>query len=131
MPIKNMTPMLSVASIQKTLDFYKDILDFDIIDQFEEDGSIKWACIESGDIEMMFSQQSESAKSNPSKKKGIVLYFYVEDVQELHSNLRNKGYETADLRVTIYGMREFQLEDPDGYELWLAEPTTDPPTVRE
>ena len=34
----------------------------------------------------------------------------------------------TELRVTYYGMQEFELRDPDGYWLWFGEDTDEPPT---
>jgi hypothetical protein len=37
----------------------------------------------------------------------------------------------TDLRITVYGMKEFELRDPDGIWLWFGQGTSEPPTVRE
>jgi len=35
------------------------------------------------------------------------------------------------LRVTVYGMKEFEVRDPDDIWLWFGQPTDEPATVRE
>jgi hypothetical protein len=37
----------------------------------------------------------------------------------------------TDLRVAIYGMKEFELRDPDGYWLWFGQSTNEPATVTD
>ena len=41
------------------------------------------------------------------------------------------GLAVTDLRVTVYGMKEFELRDPDGHWLWFGQATDEAPTVRE
>ena len=46
------------------------------------------------------------------------LYVYVEDVEELHEELAERGAEILGGPVnTEYGMREFRVRDPEGYIL--------------
>jgi hypothetical protein len=37
----------------------------------------------------------------------------------------------TDLRVTVYGMKEFEVRDPENDWLWFGQETDDPPTVCE
>ena len=46
------------------------------------------------------------------------LYVYVEDVEELHAELAERGAEILNAPVTTeYGMHEFRVRDPEGYVL--------------
>jgi hypothetical protein len=38
------------------------------------------------------------------------------------------GLKPDEMRVTPYQMREFSMNDPDGYTLMFGQETTDPPT---
>ena len=60
-----------------------------------------------------------------------MFYFYPEDVVDVHSRLRTKGYRVSDLRVTFYHMKELEQEDPDGYQLWFGRHTEESPTQCE
>jgi uncharacterized glyoxalase superfamily protein PhnB len=66
----------------------------------------------------------------PAQDEGwpVIYYFYLEDVVALHGEIRRKGFRASDLRVTFYGMKEFELRDPDGHILWFGQETDEPPT---
>ncbi|KAB2912201.1 MAG: hypothetical protein F9K29_19985 [Hyphomicrobiaceae bacterium] len=38
-----------------------------------------------------------------------------------HAAWKSKGLSVDGLRVTDYGMTEFELRDPDGYWLWFGQ----------
>ena len=56
-------------------------------------------------------------------------YFYPDNVVALHESLKSRGYTVSDLRVTFYQMKEFEMEDPDGYQLWFGQETDESPTL--
>ena len=37
----------------------------------------------------------------------------------------------SELRVTVHGMKEFEVRDPDDIWLWFGQPTDERATVRE
>jgi uncharacterized glyoxalase superfamily protein PhnB len=66
----------------------------------------------------------------PSHDDGwpVICYSYPEDVAALHAEIKHKGFQVSDLRVTFYGMKEFELRDPDGHILWFGQETDERPT---
>jgi hypothetical protein len=44
--------------------------------------------------------------------------FYPENVVALHAAAKQKDLLVIDLRVTCYGIQEFEVRDPDGDILW-------------
>jgi catechol 2,3-dioxygenase-like lactoylglutathione lyase family enzyme len=124
--------MLSVADLKRTMAFYCAGLGFRCVSTFGEPDPV-WCHLAHGDVDLMFN------RPNPGELDAVtarsrdfqVFYFYPEDVAALHVNLLAKGMAVTDLRVTNYGMREFEFRDPDGNWLWFGEPTSDPATARE
>ena len=47
-----------------------------------------------------------------------IYYFYPEHVVALHAETKQKALPVSDLRVTCYGIQEFEVRDPDGHILW-------------
>jgi uncharacterized glyoxalase superfamily protein PhnB len=47
---------------------------------------------------------------------------------DLHAEAKRKEFQVSDLRVTFYGMKEFEVRDPDGHILWFGQGTDEPPT---
>jgi uncharacterized glyoxalase superfamily protein PhnB len=56
------------------------------------------------------------------------IYFYPENVVDLHAEAKRKEFQVSDLRVTFYGMKEFEVRDPDGHILWFGQKTDEPRT---
>ena len=66
-----------------------------------------------------------------SSKDYQVFYVNTTDVAALHAEYKGRGVAVSELRVTVYGMKEFEVRDPDDYWLWFGQPTDEPPTVKE
>ena len=122
-----LTPMLGVADVQRSLDFYTETLGFKETGRFEHEGTLCWAHVcAGGNTELMLTQM-EDIEAGWEGRKQLFLYFYPDDVVTLHSSLKEKGYNVTDLLVTFYQMKDFELEDPDGYQLWFGQDTDEPP----
>ena len=126
-------PMLGVSDIHRTIAFYRDGLGCAVANTFEHGGKLSWACIDTGLGEVMLMQEGPEHVNDAGRevRRDVILYFKPPDVAALHGELRAKGLKCSDLRVTVYGMKEFDMEDPDGYQVWFGEPTDEPATVRE
>ena len=123
MKLNYLVPILGVADVQRSIDFYQETLGFEVMNTYAPEGKLCWAMVKSGDTRLMFSL------SEPGRKeKDVLLYFYPDNVVELHFVLRSRGHRVSGLRVTFYGMKEFDFADPDGYPMTFGEHTHDPPT---
>jgi uncharacterized glyoxalase superfamily protein PhnB len=52
----------------------------------------------------------------------VVLYLETADVDALHRFLEDGGHAPGAVRDESYGVRQFELRDPDGYELAITGP---------
>jgi uncharacterized glyoxalase superfamily protein PhnB len=132
MQLKQLTPMLSVSDLRRTMAYYCDQLGFRCTGTFGNPDPV-WCHLERDGVRLMFNQPPAADMAQlPRRAKDFqVFYVYPDDVAALHGALRAKGLAVTDLRVTVYGMKEFELRDPDGYWLWFGQSTTEPATVRE
>lgn len=130
MQLKSLVPMLSVVDVEKTLRFYQETLRFEVVERLEHDRLVQWASVKSGDTELMFTRCEVAQSVLPfSTKESLVLYFYPDDVEALHRDLKAGNYPVGDLRVTCYGMKECVVIDPDGYQLWFGQAAAEAPTA--
>ena len=135
MRLKRLTPMLNVSDIERSLDFYREIVGFELASPRQAVEEWRWAWIKAGDCELMLSESggpaNQVAQTDPSHDEGwpAIYYFYPEDVVALHADVKRKGFQVSDLRVTFYGMKEFEVRDPDGHILWFGQATDEPPTT--
>jgi uncharacterized glyoxalase superfamily protein PhnB len=123
--LTSLTPMLGVTDVQRSLDFNADALGFQETGRLEHDGTLGWVHIVSGKTELMLTRMN-GIESGRGGRKQLILYFYPDDVLALHASLKERGQGVTDLRVTSYRMKEFELEDPDGYQLWFGEDADEP-----
>ncbi|MGE5510863.1 MAG: bleomycin resistance protein [Bacteroidota bacterium] len=132
MRIKQLVPMLSVSDLARTMAFYCDELGFQCTGTFGDPSPV-WCHLERDGVALMFNQPpAEAMVELPLRAKDFQVYYcYPDDVAALHLAWKQKGLPVTDLRVTVYGMKEFELRDPDGYWLWFGQGTAEPPTVRE
>ena len=127
MNLKKLIPMLNVSNISESLAFYKSALRFDIVSDPAAVAEWKWATIRSGNTELMLSE----SHGELALEKGIdphistnwptIFYFYPDSLDELHRHILQCGYKPTDIVETVYGMKEFSIQDPDGHMLSFGE----------
>lgn len=138
---QKMSPNLMVRDVNTSVRFYVECLGFefvmsvpvdstDIMMEWMPDQPLAYAMVRAGDVEIMF-QEEKSLKSmvaclesTPVGSASLTLYFYVQDVERLRTNLPSSANIVRDLHQTFYGMREFYVQDPNGYTLGFAQPTS-------
>lgn len=124
-----LTPELSVSNIEKSLDFYINLLTFKVKYERKED---KFAMLILGGGEIMIEQVNgywSTGELAYPYGRGINFQIMVEDVEVIYRRLKAHAYpikyELTEswYRVDdkLYGQQEFLVMDPDGYLLRLAE----------
>jgi catechol 2,3-dioxygenase-like lactoylglutathione lyase family enzyme len=123
MSLTNLIPMLNVRDIEASLAFYREALDFRVVSNAAAVQEWRWATIRSGWTELMLSQTETPPQPNtdidPHANTAwpAIFYFYPDDVARLYAQVIARGFKPTALEVTVYGMREFSLADPDGHLL--------------
>ena len=132
MKLETLIPMLSVIDLKQTMAFYCDRLGFRVINTFGDEEP-RWCMLERDGVKLMFNQPPRAEMDElPRRAKDFqIFYFYPDDIVALHRAWKSAELDVGDLRVAIYGMKEFELRDPDGYWLWFGQSTTEPATVTE
>jgi len=120
MKMTRLIPMLPVASMPASVDFYQR-LGFRIEQRNDQ---WRWAMLCFGECRLMLD---ESINAHPEAPRCGVLYLYPDDIVAYHRQLRGNGLPLPDLDVTFYGMTEFRIDDPDGNRLWIGQDTTEKP----
>ena len=123
---KKLTPNLIVASVERSLAFYVDVLGFERGLTVPDESPFVFASVTSGAIEIFFNDAAAAVKEYPGfdgKPIGATgtLFIEVEGVDALHDRLKPRVPIVMPIVTQFYGMREFAFEDPDGYVITLAE----------
>ena len=130
--VTNLRPMLAVTDLSATVRFYVEKLGFNC--NAMHGNPPVWAEVERNGTSIMFNTPPRECIDRDvprSARDYQIFYLDVSDAGALHAELRARGVAVSELRVAFYGMKEFEVRDPDGHWLWFGQPTDEPPTVRE
>jgi len=124
MKIKKITIELMVDDMKKTIDFYQEILGFQVTVSVPEENPF-FVIINHESIELMLYQRDQFGKEIPKFKKmsvggSIALYLEVENIKSLFDCMKGKVKIIQTIHETDYGSTEFSFEDCNGYVLMLA-----------
>ena len=124
---KKLTPNLVVASVERSLAFYVDVLGFERGMTVPEQSPFVFGSVSSGPVEIFFNDAAAAIKEYPSfagKPIGATGTLFVEldeGVDALHERVKARAKIVMPLEDKFYGTREFALADPDGYLITFAQ----------
>jgi len=127
--IKKLTPNLLVANVERSIAFYVDVLGFERGMTVPEQPPFVFASVTSGSVEIFFNDAATVVKEYPAfggKPLGATGTMFMEidgpgAIDALHDRLASRVKITMPLVTQWYGMREFAIEDPDGYVITVAQ----------
>jgi uncharacterized glyoxalase superfamily protein PhnB len=125
MEIKELVPLLNVEDPDRSIAFYTRALKFQLARDFRADGRIVRAVLQHGGVKLMINGSDDpgSARRRDRPSDGeAVLYLHVESARDWHAALTAEGVAAGAVAVEPYGMEEFRLRDPDGYEIAIGSP---------
>jgi uncharacterized glyoxalase superfamily protein PhnB len=123
---KKLTPNIMVEDVNRTINFYKDLLGFELLANVPEEGQFAWAMLKRDGVEMMFQARTSLEEEIPALKQreiggALTLYIEVADVEELYTHLKESITIVQDMHTTFYGAQEFAVQDCNGFILSFAE----------
>lgn len=130
--LTNLRPMLACADLGGAVRFYVEKLGFNCNAMFGNPPV--WAEVKrDGTAIMLNAPPADRVRRDvPRSSRDYQIYYIdVENIAALREEFRARDVAVTDLRVAIYGMKEFEVRDPEDHWLWFGEPTDDPPTVKE
>ncbi|MEM8781217.1 MAG: glyoxalase superfamily protein [Planctomycetota bacterium] len=113
---RTVMPILRIADLQRSLDYYTQKLGFGLAWRVEG-----FASVQRHDVTIFLCQGEQG-------HAGTWLFVVVEDVDALHAELRQRGATIRQEPTNFpWGSREMNVEDPDGHRLRLASDATGDP----
>jgi len=122
-----LTPNLVVANVERSLAFYVDTLGFSRGMTVPDASPFAFAAVTSGAAEIFFNDATAAIKEYPAfagRPIGATGTLFIEmesGVDALHDRLKPSVKIVMPLVTQFYGLREFAIEDPDGYVITFAE----------
>ena len=125
--VKKLTPNLIVASVERSLEFYTSVLGFERGLTVPDQPPLVFASVVSGPVEIFFNDTAAVLKEHPEAAgrpivaMGNSMFIEVEGIGALHDRIGERAKIVMPLKDQWYGMREFSIEDLDGYLITFAE----------
>jgi len=123
---KKLSPNLIVDDVDETLRFYRDVLKFNLMMSVPAEEPFVWVAMARNDVEVMIQARKSASRVIPlfeNKEAGgsLMLYIEMEDVMELYDSIKTQVTLIEDLHTKPYGMREFSIQDNNGFVLTFAQ----------
>jgi predicted enzyme related to lactoylglutathione lyase len=117
-------PVLLVDDVVATVSYYRDVLGFEI--DFVYGEPPYYGSVSRDDAVLNFTKSDPPGRRNGVRRagagNGIDAYFVVSDVDTVHGELSTSGAQVITSPASHeYGMREFKIEDCNGYVLTFAQ----------
>ena len=109
-------PILSVTDLSEALDYYQNVLGFQVGWSWGEPPRLASVCRDRVELNL-----SQSPEAQPEVSK---VYFQMAGVDAYYNHITIAGAKVAvALADRSYGMRDFRIVDPSGNELSFGEAT--------
>ena len=124
--LRSIEPLFTVADLQRSIDFYTEVLGFFISDRFKDKrGTLQGVMLKAGVCELGLSQD-DWAKGR-DRQRGVAVRIWcatAQDVDALAARVKAAGHQLAEEpHGEPWGGRSFSLDDPDGFHLTVYRPT--------
>jgi uncharacterized glyoxalase superfamily protein PhnB len=120
--LRSATPGFTVNDLQRSLEFYRDILGFVAGEPWMDNGKMMGIEMKAGTVAFYLGQ--DDFKKGRDRVKGVGIRIYcatADDVDALASRIKARGgVLDHDPQTQPWGSRDFGVTDPDGYHLTIA-----------
>jgi len=117
--VKRISPMLAVADMNQTLDFYTSMLGFTVSMK-----SAEYSIVERDGATIHFMKAADESVMQAVRGHAEI-YIEVDDIQALweHVDAHRDSHKIRDLFDQPYGMTEFHIGDPNDCLVFVGQPT--------
>jgi len=132
MKFSDVTPNLIVTDIDRSIAFYRDVLGFSVVTTVPENSPFVFAWMQRDDVSVFLNTAGSVKETMPELAARSVggtntMFMIVEagtpaeGIDALFELVKSKARVVMPLKDQFYGMREFGIEDPDGYVIFAAQ----------
>ena len=131
--VRELVPMLCVASMERSLGYYVDGLGFTMQAKWVVDGRVLWCRLELGGAALMLQQFNREGHDSWAPQgevgEGVSLRFQCQDAIAIYHDVISRGIGATEPQVGN-AMWDTRLTDPDGYRIHFESPTDSPEETR-
>lgn len=118
---KRVVPMIHVPDVAATVDWYRDIAGFTVVETYGHEGpGFSFAVMAFGETRVMFNQ---GGHASTQRRREVDLYVYVEEVDQIYERLKGRVDVVEGPHDKFYGMRELIIRDPNRFWITFGQPT--------
>jgi catechol 2,3-dioxygenase-like lactoylglutathione lyase family enzyme len=123
--IRAVVPMIHVADVERSIEFYR-LLGFDVGNRVPPAGPMHWA--------WLYAPGGDDWKRGPnlmltrsegvinSEAQEVLFYLYATDLVSVRNKMLENGIKAGEIAYPEYLPKgEFEVQDPDGYCLMIAQ----------
>jgi uncharacterized glyoxalase superfamily protein PhnB len=132
MKFSDVTPNLVVASVERSLAFYRDVLGFALVTTVPDAAPFAFAWMRRDGVSVFLNSVESVRAAHPELGSrppggGNTLFIVLEadtiagGVDAMFASIGARARVIMELKDQFYGMREFGIEDPDGYVIFFAQ----------
>ena len=134
MQFSDVTPNLIVSDIDRSLRFYRDVLGFSVVATVPDAAPFVFVWLQRGGISVFLNARDGVGEDLPELAARPIggtnaMFMVIEadsvesGVDALHDEVAGRASIVMPLKTQFYGMREFGIQDPDGYIILFAQRT--------
>lgn len=134
MKFSDVTPNLIVSDIDRSLRFYRDVLGFSVVTTVPEAAPFVFVWLQRDGVSVFLNAREGVGEDLPALASRPIggtntLFMVLEaesaeaGVDRLYAEVSGTANVVMPLKTQFYGMREFGIEDPDGYVILFAQRT--------
>ena len=131
MKFTDVTPNLVVADIDRSIAFYRDVLGFAVVASVPDAAPFAFAWMQRDAVSVFLNsvgsiQEHAGLAARPIGGTATLFMIVEADdaasgVDALFAAVHSRAPVVMGLKTQFYGMREFAIEDPDGYVIFFAQ----------
>jgi uncharacterized glyoxalase superfamily protein PhnB len=138
MRFSDVTPNLVVLDVERSLAFYRDVLGFTLTTTVPENGPFAFAWMQRDGVNVFLNSldavRADHAELAARPIGGLNTIFIVLEadttaagpegqleIDAMRAAIGSRARVFMELKDQFYGMREFGIEDPDGYAIFFAQ----------
>ena len=135
MQFSDVTPNLVVSNVERSLAFYRDVLGFSVTATVPDAGPFVFAWMQRDGVSVFLNSRESVAEHADLASRPLggtaTLFITIEaadvaaGVDGLFASVAPRARVMRGLKDQFYGMREFGIEDPDGYVIFFAQRIAD------
>lgn len=126
---KNITTNLMVESVDTSVNFYQEILGFEVVASVPaKNQELQFTILAKDSVTLMLQEKNNLGEEYPilateKIRPSITLYITIENFEDFYIGIKKSYPIYTEKHTTFYGSKEFAITDPDGYVLTFTEHT--------